>query len=167
LDDKRLDDSTFKTVIDCTPLISIDLVVRNSHGKILLGERINRPAQGFWFVPGGRIFKGESLAVAFKRLTLNELGIEIDIIDASYLGLYEHFYDDSFYTDESKDMSISTHYVVSGFEVLLPLTEHLSANNLPAEQHGAYQWFAEDVLIASKFVHVHSKWYFDKDKGFL
>jgi colanic acid biosynthesis protein WcaH len=167
LSNKRLDDLTFKTIIDCTPLISIDLVVRDSSGRVLLGQRLNRPAQGFWFVPGGRILKGESLADAFRRLTLVELGIEFDIADARYLGLYEHFYDDSIYTDAAKGVAVSTHYVVNGFEVVLPSADDLASGDLPDEQHGAYQWFGEDELMASDEVHVHSQWYFDKDKGFL
>lgn len=166
-----LDDLTFKMVIDSAPLISIDLVVRNSSGKVLLGQRLNRPAKGFWFVPGGRILKGESLALAFKRLTLNELGVECDIADARYLGLYEHFYDDSIYTDEYKGVAVSTHYVVNGFEVVLPTDKGLLGDNisacLPEEQHGAYKFFSEGELIASERVHVHSKRYFDATKGFL
>jgi colanic acid biosynthesis protein WcaH len=162
-----LDDLTFKKIIDSAPLISIDLVVRNSTGKVLLGQRLNRPAKGFWFVPGGRILKGESLATAFKRLTLNELGVEVALSDARYLGLYEHFYTDSIYTDESRGVDVSTHYVVNGFEIVLPSHESSINNNLPAEQHGAYQWFSEDELMASDQIHLHSKWYFDKDKGFL
>lgn len=158
-----LDREIFKTVVNKTPLISIDLVVRNAAGKVLLGQRLNRPAQGFWFVPGGRILKDESLAAAFKRLTLNELGVVIDIQDARYLGLYEHFYPDSIFTNDSSEPLISTHYVVNGFEVVLPETDH----DLPFEQHGAYQWFSEEELIASDKVHLHSKWYFDKNKGFL
>ncbi len=35
-------------VIDCTPLISIDLVVRDSSGRVLLGQRLNRPAKVFY-----------------------------------------------------------------------------------------------------------------------
>jgi colanic acid biosynthesis protein WcaH len=162
-----LDDATFKTVIDSTPLISIDLVVRDSSGRVLLGRRLNRPAQGFWFVPGGRILKAESMTAAFRRLTLIELGVEVDITDARYLGLYEHFYDDSIYTGESNGVAINTHYVVNGFEVVLTSAKNLTANTLPAEQHGAYQWFSEEALMTSDEVHVHSKWYFDKDKGFL
>lgn len=42
-----LDRETFKTIVDKTPLISIDLVVKNTAGKVLLGQRLNRPAQGF------------------------------------------------------------------------------------------------------------------------
>jgi colanic acid biosynthesis protein WcaH len=158
-----LDRETFKTIVDKTPLISIDLVVRNIAGEVLLGQRLNRPAQGFWFVPGGRILKDESLAIAFKRLTLNELGVAIDINEARYLGLYEHFYPDSIFTDERTGIAVSTHYVVNGFEVILPDTKH----DLPVEQHGAYQWFSESGLLTSEEVHIHSKWYFNKDKGFL
>jgi colanic acid biosynthesis protein WcaH len=85
-----LEKLTFKTVIVSTPLISIDWVVRDSSGRVLLGQRLNRPAKGFWFVLGGRILKSESLASVFRRLTLDELGvdIDIDIADARYLGLY-------------------------------------------------------------------------------
>lgn len=60
----------FAQVIDRTPLVSLDLLVENGQGEFLLGLRTNRPAQGFWFVPGGRVRKGETLAQAFERLTL-------------------------------------------------------------------------------------------------
>jgi colanic acid biosynthesis protein WcaH len=61
-----LDKELFSTVIESTPLISIDLVVKNNLGQTLLGQRLNKPAKGFWFVPGGRILKDESLATALS-----------------------------------------------------------------------------------------------------
>ena len=69
-----LEKSVFTTVIDSTPLVSIDLLIENTDGKILLGYRNNRPAKGYWFVPGGRIQKGESMDDAFQRLTQSEIG---------------------------------------------------------------------------------------------
>jgi len=163
-----LDNDTFAKVIASTPLISIDLVVRNANGQILLGLRTNRPAQGFWFVPGGRIFKNESIAQAFKRLTKAELGIELSIANAKYLGLYEHFYSDSVFDSGSEANNISTHYVVNGFEIVLPVlnADHTS-HTLPKDQHEDYRWLSETELLAAPNVHVHSKWYFNKDKGFL
>jgi colanic acid biosynthesis protein WcaH len=158
-----LDRETFKIIVDKTPLISIDLVVRNPAGEVLIGQRLNSPAQGFWFVPGGRILKDESLAVAFKRLTLNELGIAIDINEARYLGLYEHFYPESIFTGVDSCVTVSIHYVVNGFEIILPDTKH----DLPVEQHGAYKWFSEGELLTSEEVHIHSKWYFDDNFGYL
>lgn len=56
-----LDATTFETVVASTPLISIDLLVKNKKGEYLLGLRNNRPAQGYWFVPGGRIQKTKHL----------------------------------------------------------------------------------------------------------
>jgi colanic acid biosynthesis protein WcaH len=64
-------------------------------------------------------------------------------------------------------VEISTHYVVNGFEVVLASAKKLTTNTLPAEQHRAYQLFSEEALMTSDEVHVHSKWYFDKEKGFL
>lgn len=61
---------TFKTVIESTPLVSIDLIVLNSEGKILLGKRLKHPAQGYWFVPRGRILK-ECINI-FMTITFRE-----------------------------------------------------------------------------------------------
>ena len=47
----------FATVVRSTPLVSLDFIVENSRGEFLLGKRTNRPAQGYWFVPGGRVAK--------------------------------------------------------------------------------------------------------------
>lgn len=148
-----LDKPTFNTVIDSTPLVSIDLVVLDSEGNALLGERLNRPAQGYWFVPGGRITKNESLADAFRRLTLDELGEAFSITDAELLGPYDHFYDDYVFGEE-----VSTHYVAIAY--VLRLSYPLS--KLPMGiQHGDYRWFSKDDLLSSNSVHKHSKSYFE------
>ena len=62
---QRLDKQTFQTVVAHTPLISLDLIVENVNGQVLLGQRLNKPAQGCWFVPGGRVLKDETMAHAF------------------------------------------------------------------------------------------------------
>ena len=58
-----LEDQIFKTVIDSTPLISIDILLKKDN-KILLGRRVNKPAQGYFFSTGGRIFKNESIFIS-------------------------------------------------------------------------------------------------------
>lgn len=147
-----LDKSTFTTVIDSTPLVSIDLVVLDSEDNALLGKRLNRPAQDYWFVPGGRITKNESLSDAFKRLTLDELGEAFSITDAELLGPYDHFYDDYVFGEE-----VSTHYVAIAY--VLRLNQPLS--KLPIDiQHGNYRWLSKTELLSSERVHKHSKWYF-------
>lgn len=149
-----LDEDTFKTVIDSTPLVSIDLVVKNSQGQYLLGYRTNRPAQGMWFVPGGRIQKDETMDAAFLRLTINELGKAIARKDAVFIGPFEHFYQDYVFGSEC-----TTHYVVLGYAVNLDI----DLANLPNEQHNQYKWFSQDELLNSDEVHIHSKWYLQKN----
>ena len=39
-----LSEQTFKTIVDWTLLISLDLIVRDPKNNILLGKRVNRPA---------------------------------------------------------------------------------------------------------------------------
>ena len=85
-----LSESTFQTIIGATPLVSIDLIVKNTQGEVLLGYRTNRPAQGYWFVPGGRVQKNERLDKAFLRLTKAELGVSIPRSAATFMGVFEH-----------------------------------------------------------------------------
>lgn len=148
-----LDKETFSTVINSTPLVSIDLVVVNQNGQVLLGQRLNRPAQGYWFVPGGRILKNELLAIAFQRLTLNELGTQFNIEQAQLLGPYTHLYDDYVFGIE-----INTHYVAIAYQLSVNSVDL----NLPLdEQHDNYKWLSVDELLVADNVHKHSKWYFE------
>ncbi|KIZ35196.1 GDP-mannose mannosyl hydrolase [Stutzerimonas stutzeri] len=151
-----LDEDAFRGVVASTPLVSIDLVVQNEHGELLLGHRLNRPAQGFWFVPGGRIQKNETLDEAFRRLTSGELGSAFDRASAGLLGIYEHFYTDSVF-GRAED-GIDTHYVVLAYHLLLPIDHVLT---LPIEQHSAYRWWPIIEIEASAKVHGNSRAYLD------
>ena len=71
----RLPRQEFLAVVKTTPLVSLDLLVQDRQGRVLLGMRKNEPARGFWFVPGGRIMKDEALAAAFERILDAELGL--------------------------------------------------------------------------------------------
>jgi colanic acid biosynthesis protein WcaH len=142
-----LDNQTFKIVINSTPLISIDLIVKKDN-KILLGRRINKPAQGYLFSIGGRVYKNETISSAMMRIASNELNISLKLTPR-FIGVFEHFYDDSIYQD------VSTHYVNLAYEI-----EIEGALILPSEQHNEYQWLAIDELLKSKQVHKHVKDYF-------
>ncbi|WP_193162437.1 GDP-mannose mannosyl hydrolase [Enterobacter ludwigii] len=148
---KRLDKLLFQTIVANTPLISVDLIILNKEGKALLGQRLNRPALSHWFVPGGRIFKDESFEAAFKRITKDELGIEVNLNEARFLGVYEHFYDDNFSGSE-----FSTHYVVHGYTFSL----EDKALDLPKVQHSNYKWFSVETLLNEPSVHQYTKNYF-------
>lgn len=144
-----LPEEQFKQVITSTPLVSIDLIVLNKQ-EVLLGQRLNRPAQGFWFVPGGRVRKNEPLTAAFQRLTLTELGVELDYSQARLLGAFDHLYSDSVFGEVP-----STHYVALG--MLLELPQRLE--RLPKDQHDVFAWWSIPEALAGVSVHQHTKDY--------
>lgn len=145
-------DEIFSNIIENTPLVSIDFIVEDREGRVLVGKRINRPAKGFWFVPGGRIRKNETIEDAFKRLTLTELGEEVSLQKATLIGVYTHKYMDSIFGD-----TISTHYVALGYRFKIDR----SKLELPIdEQHDMYQWMTISKLMTNNDVHENTKRYF-------
>ena len=151
-----LDDATFKTIIDSAPLISVDILLKKD-GKVLLGKRVNKPAQGYYFSTGGRINKNEPIKDAMSRLAKTELNIELfrstslEVkLTPKFIGVFEHFYDDGIYED------ISTHYINLAYE--LNVDDEIL--NLPNDQHNEYQWFSIKELLESKQVHKYVKDYF-------
>lgn len=148
----KLDLTTFKQVVASTPLISMDLIVQNDESLVLLGYRNNRPAQGYWFVPGGRILKDENFEVAFSRLSETELGACYALSQAEFLGPYEHFYQDNFSGE-----NFSSHYVVLGYKITWNGGQFYE---LPSEQHCDYRWWSVEDLISSNEVHDNTKAYF-------
>jgi len=150
-----LEQSVFSQVVAFAPLISIDLILKSADGQFLLGERLNRPAQGFWFVPGGRVFKNEALDDAFVRITTAELGLSFIRSNAEFLGIYEHFYDDSQFGEHQLDSS--THYVVMAYVINVPSKDLISP---PKDQHGQYAWWSLTNIESSQAVHGYTKDYF-------
>ena len=77
-------------------------------------------------------------------IALNELNIEL-----KFIGVFEHFYDDSVYRD------VSTHYVNLAYEL-----EVEKSLDLPTDQHSEYKWFTTEKLLESDQVHKYTKDYF-------
>lgn len=152
-----LPDETFKSIIQHTPLISIDLIVRNEKGEVLLGKRLNAPAKGYWFVPGGRVRKNETLDDAFIRLVREELDIESGVTraDAKFLGIFEHFYKDCVFGGD-----VSTHYIVLVYEFTLEKVNEIKKRN----QHSKFNYFNVNDISSKKDIHELTKHYFILDK---
>jgi hypothetical protein len=89
-----LDDKFFKTVVDSALLASIDISIKKDN-KFLLGRRINKPVQGYFFQLVAELIRMNSLIIK----DLNELNIELKYIP-KFIDVFEHFY-----------KNVSTHYV--------------------------------------------------------
>ena len=132
----ELSDADFLKVIDATPLVAIDLVLTDCDGGILMGMRTNQPAIGSWFVPGGRIKKGEDIASALRRIAKIETGVELTRASGRLLGVFDHQYDTNF----AKVEGVCTQYVVIAFEFRMT---DLDCQTLPLEQHSDWKWVCE------------------------
>jgi colanic acid biosynthesis protein WcaH len=100
---------TWRDVVASVPIVAVDLVAL-SDGGVVLGQRQNEPARGSWFVPGGRVQKGESLTDAVHRIAAEEIGATVSI--RRQLGVYEHRYDVA-----DVDVEDGKHYVPIGYVV--------------------------------------------------
>lgn len=143
-----LSQEDFKQVVQNAPLFAIDLVVVNEANQVLLGERLNLPAKSYWFVPGGRVYKNESLETAFERISKSELGCVIHRNQAHFLKLFDHFYPDSFV-----NLDISKHYI-NATHVIRCEIENVQ---LPNKQHSGYRWVNLMELEVDQTVHTYSK----------
>jgi colanic acid biosynthesis protein WcaH len=146
----------FDTIVRLTPLVSIDLIVRSPDGRILVGRRHNEPAKGYFFVPGGRISKNETLAAAIKRISWAELGAERLIAETRFLGVYEHLYA----TNNHQVPGFGTHYVVLAYE----LSSDSQDLQFPPDQHGEFAWLSEAEILRNPEVHENVKAYFTSGK---
>ncbi len=147
-----LDDRSFAQVVRWTPLVSIDIIIRDASRAVLLGYRTNEPAKNSYFVPGGVIRKNERLANAFQRILTRETGLVAAIETATLIGVFEHIYA----TNRFGDPGFSTHYVVAAYELSLESRPQIQLD----AQHSAMRWMAEVEILSASDIHENTKAYF-------
>jgi colanic acid biosynthesis protein WcaH len=147
-----LPEQQFREATAALPLVSLDLCVVNEQQALLLGKRINEPAKGWWFTPGGCIRKHEPWQQALARIGQQEIGCRPEHLkNAELMGVYDHFYPTSAYSPE-----LTTHYVN------LPHYIALESGQLGLErdtQHTDWQWLALTEAAVSEEVHHYVRVY--------
>ena len=145
-------DDNFAQVVRLAPLVSIDLIIRDPIQDVLVARRTSEPAKGFYFVPGGRIRKDETIEAAFVRILKVETGIEIGFDRAQFLGVFQHFYS----TNRYGLSDFGTHYVVLAYELRLDYRPTITLD----DQHNDHRWMSEEELKAAVDVHDNTKAFF-------
>jgi colanic acid biosynthesis protein WcaH len=142
----------FKAIVHGTVLVSLDLLLVNERGEVLVGRRTRAPARNYLFVPGGRVMKGESLAVALQRVVKLETGLNLTVNDFVLHGIYDHIYDDSCF----EDSGISTQYVVIACQCAVSSSASIVAD----WQHESLHFMSIADIIEDNEVHPYTKNYF-------
>jgi colanic acid biosynthesis protein WcaH len=88
--DEYVPEETFGACIDALLQVCVEVLLERD-GAVLVARRTNEPAKGEWFWPGGRLYKGERLDDAARRVAREELDVEVDLTER--FGVYRHFWD--------------------------------------------------------------------------
>lgn len=67
--------------------LTVDAIILNKKGRVLLTKRGITPFKGFWVLPGGHVDYGERVKTALLREVKEETGLKIKITD--FLGIYD------------------------------------------------------------------------------
>lgn len=127
---KNVDKNLYKLLLDNFPISCVDIVLENNE-KFLLLKRKEKPAQGEYWFPGGRLYKGETLVDCIKRKLKEEVNIEeYELIEQ--IGAFETIFDDG--PLETKSHTINVTY-------------HVTTNVTKIEKNDA---FFSDYIWASK-----------------
>ena len=149
---RLVSDDDFTQVVRLAPLVSIDLIIRDPNQDVLVALRTNEPAKGFYFVPGGRIRKDETIQAAFVRVLQAETGCRMSFDHAQFRGVFQHFYSNNRYRLDG----FGTHYVVLAYELRLDYRPFITLDG----QHSEHRWMSEAELRAATDVHHNTKMFF-------
>lgn len=68
-------DNLYKKIIDKIPIVCVDVII-NKNDSFLMVWRNTEPAKQQWWLPGGRVYKFETLEQAAIRKAKEETGID-------------------------------------------------------------------------------------------
>jgi colanic acid biosynthesis protein WcaH len=134
-----ISDDKYIEVSGIMPISAIDLCIADESGRMLSAKRLNSPAKGTYFVPGGRIRHGETQMSALRRILGGE-GLQ-HLIPQERLfrhkGVYDHFYSEGPLGATNK-----SHYVVNAYYLLLSWNdaEEFVHQIKDMDQHDAGSW---------------------------
>jgi len=68
----------YNDILASVPIACVDIALVH-RGRILLVKRNDPPARDEWWVPGGRVLKGEMMADTARRKARDEVGIDVHV----------------------------------------------------------------------------------------
>ncbi len=120
-----IDEKLYQKIRSVIPTVCVDLIITNSDGLYILGKRTERPAQGLWWFPGGRIFKWETWQDTAFRKGREELGVELEI--GEIVSIENYFAEEEGY----HTVNLVAHAKYSGGSIQLDTS------------HTEFKWFSE------------------------
>jgi 8-oxo-dGTP diphosphatase len=114
-----IDEAEYQRIVTMMPIPTVDAILTYEDTFLLL-KRVNPPVQGEWWLPGGRVRKGEALEDAVKREVKEETGLTGRI--RRQVGVINQIFPEAH--------TISVYYLVAAEST------HVTLN----AEHSAYRW---------------------------
>lgn len=135
----------FKKFLSVLPMATVNVLVTKKvklisywkpydeeEGHVLLVKRLNEPAKGYWYTPGGIIRKGETVEEAAVRVCGEETGLNVKL--DQLLGVYDECWEKGYFTENFQIVTV-------GY-----LAHPLSGELKPDWQSGEVRWFPINQL---------------------
>jgi colanic acid biosynthesis protein WcaH len=74
MENKVLSKKDYTKVLASVPVLTVDILIERD-GEYLLVKRKNRPLMGKYWIPGGRVYRGENIVKAARRKMREETGL--------------------------------------------------------------------------------------------
>lgn len=130
---KPITPEMFQKFLAVLPIATVNVAIIKDD-KVLLVKRLNEPAKGYWYTPGGIILKGESLEDSVLRVCKEETGLNVESI--KLIGVYTEHWREGYFTKNIQ--TVTACY----------LAQPLSGNIKRDWQSSDIQWFPIDELPA-------------------
>lgn len=85
-----IEQGTYNKILENMPIPCVDVIVKHN-SRILFLKRNNEPEKDKWWLPGGRILKGEKSSTSAKRKVKEETGLNVRVI--KMVGITETVFD--------------------------------------------------------------------------
>ncbi|GAC1468200.1 MAG: NUDIX domain-containing protein [Isosphaeraceae bacterium] len=121
--------SVYELILQNVPIACVDIAIVAS-GGVLLVRRKDRPAAGEWWLPGGRVYKGEKMCAAARRKGVEEVGLECHV--GPIIHTAETIFPDG-------PHGIPVHSINSCF-LLYPINRDSEVEVRLDGHHSSYQW---------------------------
>ncbi|MFA7285058.1 MAG: DegT/DnrJ/EryC1/StrS family aminotransferase [Candidatus Absconditabacterales bacterium] len=124
----------YRQIVENAVISTVDLLFLNSKNQLFLCYRNNEPLKDIYYIPGGRINKGEPMIQAACRKAKDEVGLDIDPTKLQFLGVYDDLLDNSTYP------GVSSHYIPVTYVYRLSQQEeqHIGISD---DQHSGHKFF--------------------------
>lgn len=148
--EKGLPEELFLFATEMTPMVNVDLLIRDQQGQILLAWRDDGFYKPGWHVPGGILRLREKMEDRIQRTALGEIGTEV-ICDNNPVEIVQII---------DPNMKVRSHFITFVFECVLPEGFVVCNKNKREYEAGYLKWhefFPDNMVEVHEFYRKYFK----------